>query len=95
MISRKKPVSKRQKAFYGNVSPAIRAEILGECPKQVQRLWLGTTGDGKEPNYQFEIHGRIIRRSLKHPDRLDGGTFNPKHIVEIDPRTGDLLLLQE
>jgi hypothetical protein len=90
-----KPASKRQKEAYERISPATIAEICQEAPPQVRRLWIGITGDGKERNYQYEIGGRIIRRSLKHPDKLDAKTFNPRNIVEVDPRTGALLELQD
>ena len=36
----------------------------------------------------YKIGGRIIRRSLKHPDKLDAGTYDPHKIVEIFERHG-------
>lgn len=95
MAAAKQPVSKRQQNAYARVNPATIAEIVRESSPHAQRLWIGITGSGKEPNYQMETQGRVIRRSLKHPDKLDAKTYDPRNIVEIDPRTGALLLLQD
>lgn len=76
---------------YRQISPAVIAEILLMIPARATRAWIGITG-GKEPNYAFDIGGRIIRYSADGTV-LGPGPFNTQTSVEIDPKTGQLRTL--